>query len=63
MRRIAGILTFAMFAMNLSGCAMWDGLVELERRKNEWLFGPRTAYLEAPVAVQAASPAEPTLSR
>lgn len=29
---------------------MWDGLVDLERRKNEWLFGPRTYYGTQPAA-------------
>lgn len=63
MRRIAGILTLAIFAMTFGGCAMWDGLVEFERRKNEWLFGPRTAHLEPPVPVQTASPVDQTLNR
>lgn len=66
-------LLFGLVLVSSSGCAMWDGLVELERRKNEWLFGPRTYYGSQPAqpavvypqnaALQAPPPVAPLASQ
>ena len=40
MRRLLHLLIISAIAATTVGCAAWDGLVEFERRKNEWLFGP-----------------------
>lgn len=41
MRRLILLSIVVAVGVSTMGCAAMDGLMELERRKNDWLFGPR----------------------
>ena len=58
MRRLLYLLVLSTIVGSAGGCAAWDGLVEFERRKNDWLFGSQ-AQLPSTTTV-ADLPGDPT---